>query len=83
MIKETIQERPADLAAGLKKQHQEWMRQPWSKHNVNSGITDMHTLSLRRSRRRWNRRLKQEVKYYNDNMEEESNRRKKICLNDR
>lgn len=45
------------LTRELRRQHQVWARSGYDGHNRHSGLTTMHRLNLRRSRRVWRQRL--------------------------
>lgn len=62
----TIEISQAGREASLKKQHRELLRQGYDGHNRHSGITDMHQLASRRSRRRWHMNLKETKDFWNE-----------------
>ena len=57
MIAEWSDLDPEEQRIWLWRQHLAFERQGYDGHNRHSGLVTMHRLSLRRLRRRWNRRL--------------------------
>ena len=56
---------PVDRIASLREQNKEFSREGFDGHNRRSGITTIHGLGTRRSRRRWNMWLRMMALTYN------------------
>lgn len=56
-----------EMIRDLRQQHLEFRREGYDGHRKHSGITRMHTLSIRRNRRSWNRDMKDVKEGWNNN----------------
>lgn len=61
-----MKEQEPNRQRDLQKQHEELLRSNEGKHNRHSGLTTMSDLRERRSRRRWNKILRDTIKSWNE-----------------